>query len=432
MLKKGPKRQTDALDLINWGHDVQDKLFEAALGIQAPWSVKAVDFDVTAKVLTILIDFKVGSHFAVSGHDGLHPVHDTVTKQYRHLNFFQHECQLQVRVPRVKLPDGSVRQVSPGFEGKLSGFTLLFEALMLLLAQQMPFAAVARLVGISAHRVIAICSRYVDLALGTADFSEVTALAIDETSRARGHNYITLAADANARRVLCVTEGHDTAAVEEVAKQLQDHGCAPGQIESVSIDMSHAFIKGCSQHLPNACITFDKFHVVGYANVAVDKMRRIEQRSNKSLRGMRWTLLKDRAKLKPEAAADLDTLVGNISRVRTARAWAYKEQLREILERKQINVVRAMLKHWCSRVLRSKVEPMRDVARMVLRHFEGIVAWARTRQTNGFLEALNGLFQAAKRRARGYGRFSTIRVVIFLIAGKLDFSMINPHAGQPT
>ncbi len=91
-----------------------------------------------------------------------------------------------------------------------------------------------------------------------------------------------------------------------------------------------------------------------------------------------------------------------------------------------------MLKHWCPRVLRSKVEPMGDVARMVLRHSEGIVAWARTRQTDGFLEALNGLFQAAKRRVRGYGRFSTIRVVIFLIAGKLDISMINPHAGQPT
>ncbi len=67
---------------------------------------------------------------------------------------------------------------------------------------------------------------------------------------------------------------------------------------------------------------------------------------------------------------------------------------------------------------------------MVRRHLHGIVAWAQTRQTNGFLEALNGLFQAAKRRARGF--FSTIRVVIFLIAGKLDFCAIDPHAGQPT
>ena len=58
----------------------------------------------------------------------------------------------------------------------------------------------------------------------------------------------------------------------------------------------------------------------------------------------------------------------------------------------------------------------------------GIVAWTQTRQTNGFLEAINGLFQAAKRKARGYGNFTTIRAVVFLLAGKLDFSKINPHA----
>jgi transposase len=82
--------------------------------------------------------------------------------------------------------------------------------------------------------------------------------------------------------------------------------------------------------------------------------------------------------------------------------------------------------------MRSKVEPMKEVAAMIRNHFEGILAWVTTRQTNGFLEAINGLFQAAKRKARGYGRFRTIRTVIFLIAGKLDFSRINPYVFQPT
>ena len=184
--------------------------------------------------------------------------------------------------------------------------------------------------------------------------------------------------------------------------------------------MSPAFVKGCTEQLPNARITFDKFHVVWHANAAVDKMRRIEQRTNRALKGLRWSLLKDRSSLKPEAAADLDALIAKMTSVRTARAWLYKERLREILERKQINVVRALLEHWCTCVRRSKVEPMKEVA------------WAQTRQTNGFLEAINGLFQAAKRRARGYTRLSTIKTVIFLIAGKLDFHAINPHARQPT
>jgi transposase len=408
------------------------KVFEVALGISAPWSVGPVDFDEATKVLTVQIDFKPGTRFAVSGHEGLHPVHDTVPKTYRHLNFFQHECHLQVRTPRVKLPNGSVRLVEPDFAGRLSGFTLLFEALILMLAQQMPFAAVARIVGESAHRVLAVCERYVSIALGVADFSEVTTLAIDETSRARGHDYVTLAADAQARKVLFVTEGRGAKTIKALAADLENHGCPAGQITSVSIDMSPAFIKGVNEHLPNARITFDKFHVIAHANEAVNKMRRIEQRTDKSLKGMRWSLLKDRSRLKPEAAADLDALIARLTTVRTARAWVYKEQLREILARKQINVVRSMLLHWCTCVMRSKVDPMKEVASMVRSHIEGIVAWAQTRQTNGFLEAINGLFQAAKRRARGFGRLSTIKTVIFLIAGKLDFHAINPHASQPT
>ena len=411
---------------------MHDKLFESALGISAPWSVKSVEFDAAAKRLTVLIDFTAGTRFAVPGHEGVHPVHDTVAKDYRHLNFFQHECHLRVRTPRVKLPDGSVRQVEPEFAGRLSGFTLLFEALILMFAQQMPFAAVARIAGESAYRVAELCKRYVELALEQADFSDVKALAIDETSRARGHDYITLAADALQRRVLFVAEGRDASTISELAADLDVHGCPPEQIDCVSIDMSPAFIKGCTEQLPNARITFDKFHVVWHANAAVDKMRRIEQRTNRALKGLRWSLLKDRSSLKPEAAADLDALIAKMTSVRTARAWLYKEHLREILERKQINVVRALLEHWCTCVMRSKVEPMKEVATLVRRHLEGIVAWAQTRQTNGFLEAINGLFQAAKRRARGYTRLSTIKTVIFLIAGKLDFHAINPHARQPT
>jgi transposase len=171
--------------------------------------------------LTVGIDFKSGTRFAAEGVDGEHPVHDTLTKTYRHLNFFQHECVLEVRTPRVKLPDGTVHLVKPPFAGRLSGFTLLFEALVLMLAPQMPFAAVARIVGISAYRVQAISRRYVALALEQACFGNVRALAIDETSRARGHDYITLAADADERRVLAVTEGRDANAIAAIVYKEQ-------------------------------------------------------------------------------------------------------------------------------------------------------------------------------------------------------------------
>ena len=403
------------------------KLFESALGISDPWFVTSLAFDEAAKTLTLLIDFKAGSRLSVAAHEGAHAVHDSVTKTYRHLNFFEHECHLQARTPRVKLPNGSVRLVEPDFAGRLNGFTLLFKAFIL-----MPFAAVLRIVGESAYRVLAVCEKYVEMACAVAEHSDVTALAIEETSRARGHSYVTLAADSDARPVLFVTEGRDANTIKELAFFVEEHGCAAENITRINIDMSPAFIWGVNKHLPNARITFDKFHIIGHASAAVDKMRRIEQKTDKSLKGMRWTLLKDSAQLKPEAAAELDALIAKMALKRTARAWSYKEQLREILERKQINVVRDMLMHWCSCVMRSKVEPMKGVAKMSRSHLEGIVAWAQTRQRNGFLQAINGLIQAPKRRARGFVRLATIRTVIFLIAGKLDFHAINPHPGQPT
>jgi transposase len=405
-----------------------NQLLAAALGITAPWFVQTVEFDAGQRRLTIHIDFAPGSRFAHPKAPGEHPVHDTQVKRLRHLNFFQHECHLEVRVPRLRLPDGKVALVQPDWVGKLAGFTLLFEALVLMLAQQMPFAAVARTVGESWHRVHAICRRYVDLALDGADLSALSSVAIDETSYRRGHSYLTLVADAHARKVVFVSKGRGADNIAGFSQHLRAHSGVATNIAAACIDMSPAFIKGVTDHLPQATITFDKFHVVAHASQAVDKMRRIEQSTDPALKGLRWALLKDKSKLSSEQAHDLHRLVVQFTTKRTARAWLYREQLRDILDRRQINIVSAMLAQWCTNVMRSKVEPMKQVAALIRAHFDGIVAWTKSRQTNGFIEAINGLFQAAKRKARGYTRFQTMKTVLFLIAGKLNFAAINPHA----
>jgi hypothetical protein len=95
--------------------------------------------------------------------------------------------------------------------------------------------------------------------------------------------------------------------------------------------------------------------------------------------------------------------------------------LRDILFRKQYHVVCTMPTLLVSNAMPSKVEPLKEVAEMIRSHFDGIVNWTRSRQTSGFIKAINGLFQAAKPKARGYPRFDTMRTVIFLIAGKLNF-----------
>lgn len=144
--------------------------------------------------------------------------------------------------------------------------------------------------------------------------------------------------------------------------------------------------------------------------------------------GLRWTLLEDHNRFSGARRAGLDALLANLTTKPTAHAWQYREDLREILDRKQINVVREMLKQWCTDVMRSTVERMKAVSRMIRSHLKDIVAWAQTRMTNGFLEALKSVCQAAKREAGGYRRLSTIRTIIILIVGKLDFRTLDPHA----
>ena len=120
--------------------------------------------------------------------------------------------------------------------------------------------------------------------------------------------------------------------------------------------MSPAFIRGVADHLPRARITFDKFHVVAHPSVALDQTRRLEQRRDPGLKGLRWTLLKDRQRLSAEARADLDALISQAATKRTARAWLYREGLRAILDRKQINVVAAAIIGMVTlRVLRNEV-----------------------------------------------------------------------------
>src|SRR5579864_5509799 len=184
---------------------MQEAIFTAALGIEGPWFVESVTFDSLQKRLAIRLDFKRGSRFEVDG--VACGVHDTVDKSWRHLNFFQHECYLHARVPRVDTPDGRVALVMPPWAGKLSGFTLLFEALLIQLCKHMPVSQVGQMAGVSDKRLWRMLDVYVGAARFSEDYSEVTAVGMDETSIAKGHKYITLFVDLLLRRTIHVAEG---------------------------------------------------------------------------------------------------------------------------------------------------------------------------------------------------------------------------------
>jgi transposase len=219
-------------------------LFTLALGLQSPWEVKTLDFSATDRRLEILVDFQKGSTFPcpVCGLPG--KVHDTEEKTWRHLDFFQHAAYLTARVPRCKCDEHGIKQVPVPWAREGSGFTILFEALIMTLVQAMPVAAVARLVGEHDTRIWPVLHQFVDEGRERKDMSGVTQLGIDETASRRGQNYITLFMDLVARTLLFAIEGRDTSTAKAFKEDLIAHGGKPEAIEEARIDMHQAFING--------------------------------------------------------------------------------------------------------------------------------------------------------------------------------------------
>lgn len=278
-----------------------EDLFQTALGIASPWFIESVEFNTEQSRLDIYVNFKKGSTFRDSIEDDpsgkAYTAFDTVKKTWRHLNFFQHECYLHARVPRIKRDDGRVRLIPPPWSGKLSGFTLLFEAFLIQMCRSMPIHHVSKITGVSDYRLWTLLELYVNASRFDEDYSSLHTLGMDETSATKGHDYITLFVDLEEKKTLFVADGKSSDTVKAFTEDLKEHNGTPEQVKRVSCDMSPAFIKGVREELPSAEITFDKFHIIKIINEAVDKVRREEAKTNPLLKGAKYTLLKNESNL---------------------------------------------------------------------------------------------------------------------------------------
>ena len=337
-------------------------LLQQALGLTPPWTVSRSDFDPEARRLDIQIDFTPGSRFAcpTCGADGC-PVHDTERTSWRHLNFFQHQAYLNARVPRIRCEQCGVKKVGVPWARPGSGFTLLFEAMIMAMVPAMPVKAVARMVGEHDTRLWRVIHHYVNNARAASDASGVIRLAIDETSARGGQEFISLFVDIDRARVLFATEGKDAATVAAFAEDLTAHGGDPAAIAEVCIDMSAAFIKGVGENLPNAAITFDKFHAVKIINAAVDKVRREEVKSRPELKKSRYVWLKNATNLTGAQRETRDSLAK--SNLKTARAYQIRLAFQDLYDQPSTQAAADHLKRWYFWATHSRLEPIIEAAR---------------------------------------------------------------------
>ncbi|QZT34570.1 ISL3 family transposase [Caldalkalibacillus thermarum TA2.A1] len=403
--------------------DFQKELnvFQEALHIEQPWYVSSHLLDREHEILHIYLDFPRGSKFMCS-HCGAHhqPVHDIVdeNRTWRHLDFWEYKTYLHARLPRTKCKQcGKTRTVQVEWSRPNNHFTWKFESYVLSLMKEMPVAAVAREVREHDTRLWRIFHYYVHRAMQELDLSTVRRIAIDETSVRRGHDYITLFVDVDTKKVLFATEGKDSSVLSQFKQHLEDKGIPASQIEECCCDMSPAFINGIESTFPNAKITYDKFHVMKMVNEAVDTVRRAEQKEVDDLKKTRYIWLKNEQNLTAKQREQLIKLKD--TNLKTARAYKIKLALQDFWTYPAI-LADIYFNEWYNWAIRSQLEPIKEVARSLKRHQEGILRWFQTKITNGLLEGINSLVQASKRKARGYRTTKNFISMVYATANKLD------------
>jgi transposase len=398
-------------------------LFQMALGLQAPWQVSKAEFNVTRSQLAIWIEFPKGSRFScpVCG-QGSCKVYDTEQKIWRHMNFFQHETFISARVPRSDCSRCGPLQVAVPWARPGSGFTLLFEAYVILMVQQMPVCSVGQLVGEYDTRLWRLLHHYLDSAREQVDMSATVRVGMDETSKSHGHDYVSLFVDFDKRKVIFATEGKDATTVERFSQDLAAHQGDSKKVEEVCCDMSPAFINGVEQHLPNAQFTFDKFHIIKIINDAVDKVRREELQLRPELKSCRYVWLKNPQNLKVAQSRQLEKLDVKGLNLKTACAYHIRLNFQEFWQQPP-EQAEAFLKSWYFWATPTRLEPMIEAARTIKRHWHGVLRWFTSQINNGILEGINSMVQAAKARARGYHSACNLTTMIYLLAGKLKFDL---------
>ena len=270
--------------------------------------------------------------------------------------------------------------------------------------------------------------RFVAAAKRREDLSGVRRIGIDETSTHKRHKYMTVVRDFDAGRVIFACPGRDRTTIGQFVRHLVAHGGDPGLIVRACIDMSPACIAGMREFLPGAGAVFDKFHVVKLANAALDKVRRSERKvCPEDLKHMRFILLKNGEAIPERQAA----LIAALSRkqLKTARDCDMKERLRGLLNSADLHKLAAelALRIWISRARRSGIEEFATLGRTVKDHLDGILAiFGSGGMSNGPNEAINGLIQAAKARARGFRALENLIAITYLVAGRLEHLPPSP------
>ena len=359
--------------------------FSSLLDLSYPFELAAVDkVEQGGKVEQVELMIKISSDYVYSSPEGeICRIHSFDERVWRHLNLFEYPCYIRCKVPRYQDKSGKTYLLEVPWARPRSGFTLLFEGqIMTMIAMTHNVAAVACYLGEYPQRIWNLFHYYTDHHLPRVQEQPAAkVIGIDETSKRKGHNYISLFVDLDRTKILDIQDGKDS----ETIKRFRENYPHAEAIEALSIDMSPAFIKGATEYLPQAKITFDKFHVVKIVNEAFRKMYRNSSKQSLDIEALSF----------------------------------HQQMFQKLWQQQSIQEAAGFLQFWSD--LASDYG-LTNLSKTLNRHFDGIIEYIRSKITNAVLEGINNKVQLIKKTARGYRYVDTFKKMIFICFNQFQFN----------
>jgi transposase len=350
---------------------------------------------------------------------------------WRHLALGAAVFWLRYAPRRVDCQTCGIHVEAVPWAAPLSRFTSQVEELVAFLAQQMDKSAVCKLVGINWRTVGAIIERVVSARLDPKRFDDLTVIGVDEVSFRRHHNYVTVVVDHKRKRVVWVGEGKGADTLLRFFNELGPERTA--KLTHVTMDLSAAYIAAVNERAPQAEKVFDRFHVQRLASDAVDEVRRAEVRQvagaedAQALKRSRWALLKSPWNLNQHEEEKLAQVQRTNRRI--YRAYLLKETLARALDYRQEARAARQVTDWIGWAARSRLKPFAKLAGTIRRFKDGILAYVKTRMSNGLTEGLNNKTRLITRRAYGFHSAHALAAMIHLCCGGI---MLAPPLPEPT
>lgn len=400
------------------------ELYRQLLGLTTPWTVERVELDVSRQQVEVHVGHATGERFACPECGRELGVYDHQAERvWRHLDSCQFLTYLHARAPRVSCPEHGVHQVVLPWAQAGSRFTNLFEALAINVLLAANVKKAAQILRITWDEAWHLMERAVFRGRAAKGEAIARQIGVDEKAIAKGHRYMTLVCDREEATVEYIGEERKEASLADYFDAFSQE--SREKIEAISLDMWPAYINACRDKVPGADskMVFDRFHIMQHVLGAVDKVRKQEHKAlmhtgDTTLAKSKYLWLTNPENMTDKARARFAELKG--VELKTGRAWALKEALRELWDYTCEVWATKFWKRWYFWATHSRLAPMIAAAKLIARHLPNVLTYFTHRITNAVAEGLNSKIATVQKRACGYRNPNHFKIAVYFHCGGLN------------